>query len=90
MSAHTTHHMDGNSLLAYATLPLTKREQDVLSALERLGGVASDRQIAREMGSADPNISRPRCTALIERGVLRVVGHQAENGRRCRLVERAP
>jgi hypothetical protein len=76
-----------NSLSAYATTPLSDRESQVLAALERLGGIATDRQIAKEMGSDDPNVARPRCTTLIKRGVLREVGSDLSTGRKCRLVE---
>lgn len=77
-----------NSTAALATVPLSKRESEVLAALDALGGCATDKAIAKQMGSDDPNVARPRCTGLIKRGVLREVGTDLSTGRKCRLVER--
>jgi hypothetical protein len=81
-------HMHGNSLAAHATLDVSAREAQVLAALQTMG-VASDREIASQMGSADPNAARPRITGLIDRGIVREVGSQVckVTGRRVRLVE---
>ena len=78
--------MHDNSLAAYATINLSKREAEVIAALDALGKPSTDRQIARQMGSEDPS-SRPRITSLISRGILRQVGDEKENGRWVRLVE---
>lgn len=83
MNIHT------NSLSAFASVPVSARESQVLDALDRLGGIATDRQVAEAMGSVDPNVARPRITGLIQKGVLREVGSDLSTGRKCRLVERA-
>jgi DNA-binding Lrp family transcriptional regulator len=80
--------MHANSLAAFATVPLSDMESKVLAALSSLGGIATDRQIAKAMGSDDPNIARPRITTLVKRGILREVGSDLSSGRKCRLVER--
>ncbi len=79
--------MHTNSLSAFASLPLAKREHEVIAAIEALGRPATDRQIARKMGSEDPNRSRPRITHLLQLGILREAGHEKENGRTVRVVE---
>jgi hypothetical protein len=89
MGDHPHHVMHGHSLEAYAAVPLSQREAQVLAALAQLGGIATDRQIAEAMGSGDPNIARPRVTGLVKRGVLREIGSDLSTGRKCRLVERA-
>jgi hypothetical protein len=81
--------MHANSLAAYETLELSARETQVLKALSLLGGAATDRQIARAMGSQDPNVSRPRITALIGKGLLHEVGSIRDTctGKMVRVVE---
>lgn len=80
-----------NSLSAYADLPLQTREREALTALAALGGLATDREIALQMGSADPNKARPRITSLLQRGVLRSSGNRTDSITRksVRLVELA-
>jgi hypothetical protein len=86
--SHAIHAMHGNSLTAYGTVPVCYREAQVLAAQDSLGGIATDRQIAGAMGSEDCNVSRPRITTLIKRGILREIGSDLSTGRKCRLVER--
>ena len=82
--------MHANSLAAYDTLELSAREAQVIKALSLLGGAATDRQIAHAMGSQDNNVSRPRITKLIEKGILREVASIRDSltGRTVRVVER--
>jgi hypothetical protein len=86
MTAHATHSMHDHSLQALASLRLADRERQVLEALgnDRL----TDRQIAARMGSADPNVARPRITALRDRGILHEVGAVKEGRRKVRIVAR--
>jgi hypothetical protein len=79
-----------NTMDAYLALKVSDREREALDALHMLGGRATDREIARAMGSADPNRARPRITALIDRGILREVDTVkcAETGRNVRVVQR--
>jgi hypothetical protein len=79
-----------NSIISHSMLELSVREAQVLAALDRLGGRATDRQIAREMGSEDPNRARPRVTRLIQGQILREVGSvfDASTRRAVRQVER--
>lgn len=92
MSDHPEHQMHSHSLLALGTLDVSRREQEVLAALASLGGVATDRQLARAMGTEDCNRARPRVTGLIDKGILREVGWQKDEttGKRVRLVEARP
>lgn len=81
--------MHAHSLTALGTVPVTKRESEVLAALEQLGGIATDKAIAKAMGSDDPNIARPRITGLIRKGVLHEVGKDLSvHGRPQRMVEK--
>lgn len=84
--------MHAHSLAAYDALDLSRREREALDALDALGGRATDRQIARQMGSQDMNISRPRISQLINKGILCEVGEMEdpETGRMVRIVGRAP
>lgn len=77
-----------NSRLSYANLDVSRREREVLDAL-RVLGIATDRQIAQAMGSEDCNISRPRITALIAKGMVQEIGYQRDEvtGRKVRLIE---
>lgn len=81
--------MHANSLAAYETLELSAREAQVLKALSLLGGAATDRQIAHAMGSQDLNVSRPRITALIGKGLLHEVASIRDTctGKMVRVVE---
>lgn len=83
---HSKHTMHRNSLKAYAGLDLSKRKWAILRSLARLGGRATDRQIARSLKSADPNVSRPGITMLCQAGILAEVDTTEERGRKCRIV----
>ena len=62
--------MHRNSIAAFDALPLSKRQREALAALAALGGRATDRQLARQMGTEDCNRARPRVTELLKAGVL--------------------
>lgn len=63
--------MHTNSLTAYREERprLSQRASEVLDVV-RMFGPLTDRQIMETMGFAEPNAVRPRCTELIEAGLL--------------------
>tara|TARA_R110000868_G_scaffold93805_2_gene259379 strand:+ start:3124 stop:3426 length:303 start_codon:yes stop_codon:yes gene_type:complete len=64
--------MHSNSLASYYegnTSAFTRRETEILGALQRLGS-ATDRAIRDALGFPDMNAVRPRITELIVSGVL--------------------
>lgn len=77
-----------NSRAAFHGQDFNGREREVLEALRRLGRPSTDREVMAAMGSADPNVARPRLTTLIHAGVLREVGDtlDAETNKRVRRV----
>lgn len=89
---HKSHRMDGNSLSAFASLDVNRREREALEALARLSA-ATDREVAAEMARAnptlppnDPNVARPRITALLYRKAVKKVGNKLEGRTRNRVV----
>lgn len=78
--------MHRNSLTAYASLRLARRERQVLLAIHRSRKPLNDSTIAVLMGSQDPNTARPVCTRLVQRGILMENGTEYHNGRPRRLL----
>jgi len=71
MTGHAVHRMHENSLDAYGAEreKLGQRAQAVLTWV-RDHGPATDRDIMRGLGFTEPNSVRPRCTELVDAGLL--------------------
>ena len=80
--------MHRNSLASLDALPLNRRKRETLAALAALGGRATDRQLARQMGTEDCNRARPRVTELLKAGVLVELGDVLDgvSGKMVRMV----
>lgn len=80
MIGHVAHRMHENSLDAYSVEcdKLGRRAQAVLEWV-RGHGPATDREIMRGLGFADPNTVRPRVTELVEWGLLAEIGRRVDS-----------
>jgi hypothetical protein len=76
-----------NSLAAYLSLDLGEREAAVLKTFCESPAPLTDREVMRRLGFTDPNAVRPRCTDLVERGLLEECGttQDPQTGKSVRL-----
>lgn len=63
-----------HSSAAFQSLDVAAREALILYAYRLAGRPMTDRDVATALGFNDMNAVRPRCTDLIDRGLLREVG----------------
>ena len=79
--------MHKNSLSAYAQLPLSTREREVVSIFTNAAQPITDRQCMTLGGYSEVNNVRPRITHLLEMGILHEVGDTQceETGKTVRL-----
>lgn len=71
MTLHQSHTMHENSLEAYRSErpKLNGRKRDIFDYIAK-HGPCSDREVMSALGFSDPNATRPRCTELIEMGLV--------------------
>jgi hypothetical protein len=76
-----------NSVSAYHSLNISDRAQAVLKVYVEATYPMADREVMRRMGFTEPNQVRPRCTELIEAGLLEECGDtiDKETQKRVRL-----
>ncbi len=76
-----------NSISAFHSLNLSERAEAVLRIYVESSVPLSDREVMRRMGLTDMNACRPRCTELIDAGLLEECGStiDRETSKRVRL-----
>lgn len=90
MSDHTQHRMHENSLDAYRgeRRRFGRRAQTIRDWFAA-HGAGTDRDVMRGLGFSEMNAVRPRCTELVDLGVLVEVGSRVcrETGKRVRVLD---
>ncbi len=77
-----------NSRISFAALDLGERQALVLSAYLLAGAPLTDRDVAKRIGTSEMNDVRPRCSELLDRGLLWECGAVKceQTGRKVRLL----
>lgn len=86
MATHTAHALHANSLSAFDSLDINKRESLILSAYALARAPMTDRECMTALGFTDMNAVRPRVTSLVASGYLWECGvvRDETTGRRVR------